>query len=54
MKSVKVFFFSSNLPRSYQSRPISPPPRMWAIANTMPRSSSDSRAMENRGSSLDS
>ena len=50
-KSVKVFFFSSSLPCSYHSRPISPPPRTWATANTMPRSSSDSRAMEKRGSS---
>ena len=41
-------------PCSYHGRPSSPPPRTWAIANTMPRSSSDSRAIENRGSSHDS
>ncbi|SLH09685.1 Uncharacterised protein [Mycobacteroides abscessus subsp. abscessus] len=51
-KSVKVFFLVSVLPFSYQSLPISPPPRTCATANTMPRSSSDSRATENDGSML--
>ncbi|CFS54006.1 Uncharacterised protein [Mycobacterium tuberculosis] len=51
MKSVNVFFLSSSLPFSYHSLPISPPPRTWATTNTIPRSSSDNRAMENRGSS---
>lgn len=37
-KSVKVFFFLRNLPSSYQWRPMSPPPRMCAIANVKPRS----------------
>ena len=32
MKSVKVFFFFSILPWSYHGRPISCPPRMWAMA----------------------
>ena len=52
MKSVKVFFFCSFLPVSYQCRPSSPPPRMWAITNTMPRSSSESRGMPKPGSML--
>ena len=42
-KSVKVFILLSILPSSYQCRPISPPPRMWAIAKPTPRSSSESR-----------
>ncbi len=54
MKSVNVFFFSSSLPCSYHGLPNSPPPRTWAITNAMPRSSSDSRAIEKRGSSHDS
>ena len=41
MKSVKVFFLLSSLPSSYQSRPISCPPRMCAMATTKPRSSSE-------------
>src|SRR5262245_1264522 len=49
-KSVKVFFFDSNLPLSYQARPISPPPRTCATAYTTPRSTRDSRAIENHGS----
>lgn len=51
-KSVKVFFFASVLPFSYQCRPISPPPRTCATAKTMPRSRSDSRATEKPGSML--
>ena len=39
MKSVKVFFFWSSLPSSYHQRPISWPPRTWAMAKTKPRSS---------------
>ncbi len=39
MKSVNVFFFFSSLPSSYQARPISSPPRTWAMAKTKPRSS---------------
>ena len=38
------------LPSSYQRRPISPPPRTWAIAKPMPRSSSESREMVKKGS----
>ena len=53
-KSLNVFFFFRYLPSVYQCRPISPPPRMCAIANAKPRSSSDSRADENDGSLLDS
>ena len=34
MKSVKVFFFSSSLPCSYQGRPSSPPPRTCATTNS--------------------
>ena len=52
MKSVNVFFLCSFLPSSYQCRPSSPPPRMCAITNTMPRSSSESRAMPKPGSML--
>ena len=54
MKSVKVFFFSMSLPCSYHGLPNSPPPRTWAMTKTMPRSSSESLAIENRGSSHDS
>src|ERR1700691_2651481 len=49
-KSLNVFFFSSIFPWSYHGRPISPPPRTCAIANTNPRSSSDSRVIEKPGS----
>src|SRR5215468_10482366 len=49
-KSVNVFLLVSSLPLSYQARPISPPPRMCATANTTPRSTTDNRAMENHGS----
>ena len=51
MKSVKVVSFLAILPASYQVRPRSPPPRMWAIAKITPRSSSDTRVCENAGSS---
>ena len=44
----------SFLPSSYQCRPSSPPPRMWAITNTTPRSNSESRAMPKPGSMLSS
>ena len=47
---MNVFFFSSIFPWSYHGRPISPPPRTCAIANTNPRSSSDSRVIEKLGS----
>ena len=50
MKSEKVFCLAKSLPSSYQRRPISPPPRTWAIANAAPRSSSASRAIEKYGS----
>ena len=50
-KSVKVFFFLRYLPSSsYHVRPISPPPRMWAIAYKMPRSNSATRVGLNSGS----
>ena len=49
-KSVNVLALRSILPSSYQPRPSSPPPRTCAIAYTNPRSSSDSREIENRGS----
>ena len=42
MKSVNVLALCSRRPSSYQPRPSSPPPRTCAIANTKPRSSSDS------------
>ena len=45
-KSVKVFFLRINMPSSCHASPSSSPPRMWAMTNTMPRSTSDSRAME--------
>jgi len=32
IKSVKVFFLLRRCPSSYQDRPISCPPRMWAMA----------------------
>src|SRR5262245_991748 len=51
-KSVNVFFFASSLPSSYHRRPISPPPRTCATANTNPRSTRDSRGIENQGSML--
>ena len=51
---MKVFFFESIFPVSYQCRPISPPPRTCATAKTMPRSSRDNRATEKPGSMLDS
>ena len=50
MKSVNVLIFLSILPSSYHRRPISPPPRMCAIANTKPRSSSEIREIEKLGS----
>ena len=50
MKSSKVVGFFAILPASYQLRPRSPPPRMWAIAKTTPRSSSETRVCENHGS----
>ena len=49
-KSVNVLALCSIFPSSYQARPSSPPPRTCAIAYTKPRSSSDSREMEKRGS----
>src|SRR3984957_2901247 len=49
-KSVNVFRLVSIFPLSYQGRPISPPPLMWAIANTNPRSRSESREIEKLGS----
>jgi hypothetical protein len=53
-KSVKVFFLCSSLPCSYQYRPISPPPRMCAMAKTKPRSSRLRRTTEKYGSIEDS
>ena len=47
---MNVLRLCSSLPSSYQRRPISPPPRTCAIAKTTPRSSSDSRGIENHGS----
>ena len=47
MKSSKVVCFLAILPASYQLRPRSPPPRMWPIAKTTPRSSSETRDCEN-------
>lgn len=41
MKSVKVFFFFNNFPFSYHRLPISPPPRMCAMANMKPLSTKD-------------
>ncbi len=49
-KSVNVFVLRSSFPSSYQRRPISPPPRMCAMAKLNPRSSSESRGMEKLGS----
>ena len=51
-KSVNVLRLDSVLPFSYQSRPISPPPRTCATANAIPRSRSESLATENAGSIL--
>ena len=45
-KSVNVLRLCSFLPCSYQSRPISPPPRTCAMANPAPRSSRESRGLE--------
>ena len=50
MKSVKVFILASCLPCSYHVRPSSPPPRIWAIAYTMPRSSNERRDTAKPGS----
>ena len=49
-KSVKVLGLAVSLPCSYHDRPISPPPRTWAMANTNPRSSRLSRSDEKVGS----
>ena len=49
-KSVKVLGLAASFPSSYQARPISPPPRTWAMANTKPRSSRLSRSDEKVGS----
>lgn len=49
---MNVFILRSVRPSSYQARPISPPPRTCATANTTPRSSSDSRGTEKYGSML--
>ena len=54
MKSVNVLALCSMRPSSYQARPISPPPRTWAMAKTAPRSRSESRWCENDGSMLTS
>ncbi len=54
MKSVKVLALCLSLPASYQARPISPPPRMWPMAQTKPRSRRLRRREEKRGSELDS
>ena len=53
-KSENVFCLAISRPSVYQRRPSSPPPRTWATAKTKPRSISDSRAIENQGSMLDS
>ena len=47
IKSVKVFFFCKNFPCSYHCRPISSPPRIWAMANTTPRSNNVNLLDEN-------
>ena len=47
MKSVKVFFLFIMRPWSCQALPISPPPRMWAMAKDTPRSSRARRFDEN-------
>ena len=52
MKSVKVLILLNSLPSSYQWRPISLPPRMWAMAYTNPRSSMLKRPTENPASML--
>ena len=39
-----------NLPSSYQRRPISPPPRTWAMAKVMPRSTRERREDRQSGS----
>ena len=49
-KSVKVVGLAKNLPCSYQDRPISPPPRTWAMAKTKPRSRRLRRSDEKVGS----
>ena len=50
MKSVNVWRLWSSLPPSYQARPISSPPRTWAIATIIPRSSRLRLLDENDGS----
>ncbi len=52
MKSVKVFRLLSSFPSSYQARPISSPPRTWAIATTNPAVEQAQRLEENAGSKL--
>ena len=49
-KSVKVLGLAASFPSSYQWRPISPPPRTWAMAKTKPRSRRLSRSDEKVGS----
>ena len=50
MKSVNVWRLWSSLPPSYHARPISSPPRTWAIATIIPRSSRLRLLDENAGS----
>ncbi len=45
IKSSKVAFFFNIFPSSYHLRPNSPPPRMWAIAYTHPRSTRERRLL---------
>ena len=52
MKSSKVLRLARSLPPSYQARPISCPPRIWAIAHTRPRRSSGTR-LEAKPASID-
>ena len=49
-KSTKVFFLCRYLPSSYHCRPISPPPRTWAMAKMKPRSTNDRRCELKYGS----
>src|SRR5690606_27793464 len=50
IKSVKVLIFFISLPSSYQWRPISSPPRTWAMAYINPLFNKDNLAAENVGS----
>ena len=51
MKSSKTFCFFSNIPASCHASPYSPPPRMFAVAHTPPRSRIAGISGRKRGSS---